>query len=341
MHRLPTPKAQANIVRQAFAENGVELAHRKALDVVARLNGHASWNVMSAHPEPAAAEPIVVPAAVVPVPKAPRRRAGSVAEGPLKRYEFEAIGYVPTRKQMTKLDEVSFRCPSALWAAVEERANALGFTNVGIIGIEEDEGQDDEDIKVFVGVELYGRTNLRENDSASAELASVLSELCEPMLLDAKGELITDPSDWEVLSIDSDLETVPNTRRSYVFEGVGFVGTREMLKLLQSTIAPTQEMWAKVESDVGQFGFDMVGNIDLCEDDGAHDTNIRVYVCIRLKGRSYLTEDMPLPSALIQALAVLTDPLTCLPDGSKAFAPMAWELSSIDSPGNPMLMPYA
>lgn len=343
MHREPTPKAQAVILRQLFAEKGVELAHRQSLDVVARLHGHASWNVMSAQ-APAAVEPAVAPPAaaempdvLAPVQSIPTRRTKLAADGPVKRYDFDAIAYVPTRKQMKKLDEVSYRVSPALWAAVEERALALGFTCVGCVGLEEDEGQEDDDIKIFVGVELYGRADLTENDSAPEELACLLSELCEPMLMNKKGELIAEPDDWEVLSVD-ELDNVPNKRKSYVFEGSGFVATRAQLKSLQMSAIVSPKLWADVQSKVVPFGFDLVGNIDLCEDDGGQDFNIPVSVCVRLHGRSYLSESSPVPGSVIQALETLSEPLTKLPDGSKAFGPVTWELSSIEPLPNPMML---
>lgn len=341
MHREPTPKAQAVILRQVFAEKGVEIAHRQSLDVVARLHGHASWNVMSAQ-VPAAAEPVVpevaapVPAVTAQAKATPTRRIKPVVDGPVKCYNFDAIAYVPTRKQMKKLDEASYRVSPALWAAVEERALALGFTCVGCVGLEEDEGQDDDDIKIFVSVELYGRADLTENDSAPEELACLLSELCEPMLMNETGELIADPDNWEVLSID-ELDNVPTKRKSYVFEGVGFVGDRKTLESLKSTATVSPELWAEVQKKVGPFGFDLVGNIDLCEDDGANDTNIRVFVCVRLHGRSYLSESIPVPSAVVEALKTLSEPLTKLPNGAKAFGTLTWELSSIEPLQNPLM----
>lgn len=48
MLRIPQPKEQARILKDALSELGVTLGHQKLLDVVARLHGHKDWNVMSA-----------------------------------------------------------------------------------------------------------------------------------------------------------------------------------------------------------------------------------------------------------------------------------------------------
>jgi hypothetical protein len=336
MHREPTPKAQATILRQIFADNGVDLAHRKVLDFVARLHGHANWQVMSAN-TPEVAIPVPPPVSFNGTPM-PLRRARAVAEGPLKCYQFDGIAYVDSRDAMEALEAISYKCTPELWAAVEKDALELGFTGLGSISIEEDEGQDDDDIKVFVSVELYGRSLLRENDSASEVLACILDRLAAPACTDAAGNVLAEPEDWEVLSIDSHLETVPAKRKSYVFEAAGFVATREQLKLLPSTGVGKSEGWAMVQAMLDTFGFDAVGNIDLCEEDGAGDTNIKVYLCVRLEGRSYLTPDMPLPGVLIQALGSLTESLCRLPDGSTGINVQPWELSVVEALQDPLMM---
>jgi len=46
MLRIPQVKAQAQILRTMFAENGVTLTGRQALDAVARINGHKNYQVL-------------------------------------------------------------------------------------------------------------------------------------------------------------------------------------------------------------------------------------------------------------------------------------------------------
>ena len=56
MLRIPEVKAQAAILRTMFAELGVTLSARQAMDRVARMNGHKNYQVMekqSRHPSPA------------------------------------------------------------------------------------------------------------------------------------------------------------------------------------------------------------------------------------------------------------------------------------------------
>lgn len=344
MHREPNPKAQASILRQVFAENGVNMVHRQALDVVARLHGHADWHVMSNVSAPAQVEatkpapaPAAKPAKTVSVSNPSPRRARSLETGLLKCFCFDGIAYVATRAQMNELDNISYKCTPALWAAVEKEAQAHGFTCVGSISVAEDEEQGDTDIKVFVSVELYGRSALLENDSAPVSLVEILDRLSEGACTTADGRVLAEPEDWEVLSVDDHLDTVPDKRRSYVFEAVGFVGNREELKALPTTAIVQQEVWAQVKEQLAGFGFDMVGNMDLCEDDYNYDFNIKVYQCIRLQGRSYLTENMPLPIELVQALNLLTAPLNRLPGGKKVSF-LAWQLSAIESVQDPMMM---
>lgn len=47
MVRTPAPKEQARILREALSQQGIELPNQKSLDIVARMNGHKNWNVLS------------------------------------------------------------------------------------------------------------------------------------------------------------------------------------------------------------------------------------------------------------------------------------------------------
>lgn len=60
MHRTPEPKEQARLLMQAMSVEGFVLPHQKALNVVAWMQGHRSWQVMQAMP-PAAVPEVVVP----------------------------------------------------------------------------------------------------------------------------------------------------------------------------------------------------------------------------------------------------------------------------------------
>jgi len=331
MHREPTPKAQANILRQVFAEHGVDLAHRQSLDVVARLNGHADWHVMSkvsAPVAPAPAAPIVV---APPAGKPLRRtRPRPSAEGPLKCYSFDGIAYVDTREEMDRLDDRSYTCTNELWASVEERARALGFTCVGSISVSEDDEQDDEDIKVFVNVELYGRCNLQENDDAPEGLVSILEALSAPLCTEADGTVLADASDWQVLSIDDSPLPGDGKLQTYVFEAPGYVTTRAALETLPNALTCPEKYWVHMRESAAILGVTGVGNIDICEDDGQGDENIKVYFCVRLIGRSVLPEGATVPTRLKALLDMLSLPLRKLWDRRIEVADNGWELSVIE-----------
>jgi hypothetical protein len=49
MIRAPEVKKQAVMLRGFFADQGVNLTHRQALDRVAQMQGHPSWQVMEKH----------------------------------------------------------------------------------------------------------------------------------------------------------------------------------------------------------------------------------------------------------------------------------------------------
>lgn len=203
MHREPNPKNQAKIVRRAFADHGVELPHRQALDVIAQIHGHNNWQVMQAlqaavpAQAPAAARPATVPAGVIyPVPPAETKHTTTTPQA----VTFEAMAFVETRKRFNRLldDETGAK---RIWESVKDRAIAFGFTDLNSVYVSEDDGQDDEGIKVFVGVELVGNSVWHENQSAPPELAELLEELAMSVCCDKAGNQLAFPDDWEVLDV--------------------------------------------------------------------------------------------------------------------------------------------
>lgn len=48
MHRTPKLKDQARLLREAYQEQGQTLSTGESLEIVARMNGYASWNAASA-----------------------------------------------------------------------------------------------------------------------------------------------------------------------------------------------------------------------------------------------------------------------------------------------------
>lgn len=48
MHRTPQLKEQARTLREAYADKGAKLTVGESLELVAKMNGYASWNVAKA-----------------------------------------------------------------------------------------------------------------------------------------------------------------------------------------------------------------------------------------------------------------------------------------------------
>lgn len=216
MLREPTPKSQANIVRRVFASHGVNLAHRQALDVVAQLRGHASWQVMQAQ-EP---KPVTAPAkpatpksstapAATPVPPAPPVMAVAMPTASAAQkdnlaphvFTFEGMAFVETREKFDSLvDDESLA--ARLWEAMKDQAAAFGITGLESVYVSEDDEQSDEDIKVFVGVTFRGRCAWEENERPPYELADLLERLAVAACCDKDGNQLTHPDDWELLDVE-------------------------------------------------------------------------------------------------------------------------------------------
>jgi len=57
MHRTPKLKDQAQLLAEALKAKGIEMTRGESLEMVARMNGFASWNVASAAQSPAQPQP--------------------------------------------------------------------------------------------------------------------------------------------------------------------------------------------------------------------------------------------------------------------------------------------
>lgn len=190
MHNPPEPKAQAKILRTMFAEAGIPLGHRQALDKVSRLHGYPSWNVMS----PA----LVRKTGIARVRHTPNK----VLED--AEYQFEAIAYVKSRKDYDLLEQSGVSA-SALWAENEKVFKEFGLHTLEQIDLSEDDGQSNKDIKVFVCVRVSGRLNvaIRENDTPPLALVKALDSLSAAACCSDNGKWICVPEDnWELVSID-------------------------------------------------------------------------------------------------------------------------------------------
>lgn len=203
MHREPTPKSQAKIVRRAFAAHGVDLPHRQALDVVAQVHGHASWQVMQAQQAPAPsappARPVTVPANVIyPVLQPAEAKPANSA---VQLMTFEGIGFVQDREDFDQLVD-NEQLAERIWESLKDRAAAFGLTELECVYLSEDDEQDDDDIKVFIGVKVFGRCSWRDNEQAPRELSDLLEELAVSVCCDSNGKQLVHPDDWELFDVE-------------------------------------------------------------------------------------------------------------------------------------------
>jgi hypothetical protein len=203
MHREPTPKSQAKIVRRAFADHGVDLPHRQALDVVAQVHGHANWHVMQAKQATAVALPSAPPApapANVVYPVRPSANA-TPASGTVQLMTFEGIGFVQDREDFDQLVD-NEQLAERIWESLKGRAAAFGLTGFECAYLSEDDEQDDDDIKVFIGVKLLGHCSWGDNEQAPRELADLLDELAVSVCCDSNGKQLVHPDDWELFDVE-------------------------------------------------------------------------------------------------------------------------------------------
>ena len=193
MYRKPQIKDQARILAKEFEAHGVKMAHRQALDVLARINGHASWQVMENYEKTHPSAP-VAPAAVPAPAVAPRIKRDKV-------YVFEAMGFVESREI---LDKLKGDYSGDLSAELKSKMEALGFYSFCRVDISEDDNQDDEDIKVFITIRLVGpgMTDVWENElsfDACAFFDEVAALVCE----DDQGCDQVGPESWEFVDAES------------------------------------------------------------------------------------------------------------------------------------------
>lgn len=200
MQRKPKVNGQARILAQAFKDHGVTLAHRQALDVLARLEGYSSYQVMQQ-----ASVATQKPAAPVPAKKAPSSRSAHPGAKSSKdiceivEYSFDITGFVASRKAFSAVEESDDSAALRLFDSLADKFSALGITSLNYVSLSEDDAQEDEDIKVFVTVHLIGSARA---DIRSPELSALLYKLATAVTKDKRGktrvELDTD-SGWHLL----------------------------------------------------------------------------------------------------------------------------------------------
>lgn len=124
-----------------------------------------------------------------------------------------------------------------------------------------------------------------------------------------------------------------NPSRVYAYEAEGFIDRRRTLDaLLQRDLsADLARLASKYRAGLASFGFTGLADICLSEDDGQEDTDIKVFVCVKLKG----PRSLELPSGLMPKMQQLLDLLAaavCVDaDGKDVVDPHGWELAYEES----------
>lgn len=193
MYRKPETKAQARILQSVFEAHGVNIAHREALDVLARMNGHANWHVMREY------EKAIRPAAKAAQASLPATPAAIERD---HVYTFEAVGFVENREV---LDSLVGSYYAELPPALHARMEALGFYSFCRVDLSEDDNQGTTDIKVFVTLRMVGpgaAASVRYfaiHGHDSAELQSFFNDVALLISQDATGNDVVNSSNWEFI----------------------------------------------------------------------------------------------------------------------------------------------
>jgi hypothetical protein len=126
--------------------------------------------------------------------------------------------------------------------------------------------------------------------------------------------------------------------QAYQFEAIAYAATRAdfaRLEALSSVPDPqfsAMGAFAALEQQFAAFGFTGLEEAYVTEDDEQGDTDIKLFVCVRVRGRSNIVEnEVPAP-ALAQLLAAVAQPVCKTADGLTEVVPDDWELASIDDP---------
>ena len=200
MQRKPKANGQARILAQAFKEHGVNLAHRQTLDVLARLEGFPSYQVMQqasvATQKPAAPAPAKK---VVSSPSTLPGAKSSKAICEIVEYSFNITGFVSSRKAFIATEASDDSAALCLFDSLSDKFSALGITSLNYVDLSEDDAQGDEDIKVFVTIHLIGSACA---DIRSPELPALLYKLATAVTQDKRGKTrveLDEDSGWHLL----------------------------------------------------------------------------------------------------------------------------------------------
>lgn len=194
MYRKPQLKEQARILAKEMSNHGVTLAHRQALDILARMNGHASWHVMSQYEKASPATEPAESGSAVSVVKAIERDVV---------YTFEGVGFVADRTQLNALtQDYTGDLPATLQTQLEQ----LGFFSFCRVDISENDETYEKDIKVFISIRVVGpgRSDIRmPNEPVGLELANLLTAIAGKVCRNEQGTDCVNPEFWEIAGIDS------------------------------------------------------------------------------------------------------------------------------------------
>jgi hypothetical protein len=118
--------------------------------------------------------------------------------------------------------------------------------------------------------------------------------------------------------------------RSFEFEAVGLVSSRCQLATLEweaSDLRSANQLFTQVRAVLEPLGFTGVEGVMLSEDDGQSDSNIKVFVVVKLNGPDNLAAKLrgQLPGELTRGLDALATHVCGDASGIDRVGPEGWE----------------
>lgn len=115
-------------------------------------------------------------------------------------FDFEATGFVASRRQFNALVALSLPSPEDMFLEVRHMLSPFGITGVSEVFLSEDDAQANTEIKVFVVVKLLGPHHLANGFSATRVaglLEDALTRLATHVCCNKKGADKVGPENWE------------------------------------------------------------------------------------------------------------------------------------------------
>lgn len=184
--------AQAAVLRQALAEQGLELAPPQALKVLHRMRGHPTWQALGgALSDLPASRPASLTGAVSPSPGAPE---GS------RVFVFEVRG---TAAAGALPGGATFG-DGAAWEAVRRQAGVLGFSALEQLAVRVvPTASAEAGCAVSMVVRLVGVNGLSQLGAVPANLARLLEQLAVPACRGADGVDRVTRYAWKLVAIET------------------------------------------------------------------------------------------------------------------------------------------